>query len=138
MAERVGVIVERLVETHNEQVRSTIYTLAQLVENEDLDGVLGYVSDSNLTVKSRVKSEMPKYVFNSCRVLGFNEFEIESNHVPPRSTVEFVVWANGRVKGGDGVGAPIRRAIKLYLQKEADGRWRFYNYEHYDPVNKLR
>ncbi len=134
----IGVVVERFVVTDNEQVRATVYGLADFIRKNDMEGVLSHTSETSPKARSDVKREMPRYTFKSCSVAGFRSVEIDSYSSPPKATVEFVVWFNAKSKRGDLLEGPGRRAVILDFQKEEDGVWRFYNYSHHDPTAVIR
>ncbi len=130
------VITESLVVTDREAVTEIVYTLAKAVESNDMETVLGYVSDQREDAKERIRIEMPNYIFDSVRVLGIAGFSATTT-VPKTAEVDFSVLAHGRARA-HGNGQHVQRRIQLKFQKTADGQWRMIDYSHSDPRDGLR
>ena len=129
----VGVVVtERLIVTDREAVTEIVYSLAKSVEENDMEAVLRRVSNQREDAKDKIRNEMPRYSFESVRVLGIADFSVQSDVDPKKATIDFVVLAHGRLIA-HGQGNHVQRRIRLYFQKEADGQWRMIDYNHWDP-----
>ena len=130
------VIVERLVVTDRESLRSTVFQLATAVENNDVDGVVELISTTYPGVNARARSEMRSYEFANCQVSGFREIKFFYGESPVKADVEVVVWVSGKAIRGDRIEGTGPRAIMLNFIQE-DGQWRFYDYRHYQPGNRV-
>lgn len=130
------VVTESLIVTDREAVTEIVYTLARAVEVHDMQTVLAYVSNQREDTKDDIRIEMPKYTFDSVRVIGIAEFSVTSNVEPRTAEIDFVVMAHGRLSS-HGQGNHVQRRVQLTFQKEADGQWRMIDYSHSDPRSGL-
>jgi hypothetical protein len=126
------VICERLIVTEQEEVVALVYDLASAVQANDNATVLGFVSHLRQDTIDRINSEMPRYDFSSCRVIGTNYFAAGDEEGARTAEICFVVTFRVRLDGGE---APIpgHRKVILYLEKQPDGKFRVINYSHEDP-----
>ncbi len=125
------VICERVIVTDNEMVTQTIYDIADAVESNDRGRVVTFVSQSRQDTIDRVNAEMPRYNFDSCRVIGTNYFE--PNDGPPKTIeVSFVVSFRVRVDQGTDL-IPGHRKVILTFEQQSDGKWKLIDYSHENP-----
>jgi hypothetical protein len=128
------VITEQLIVTDREAVTEVVYSIADQVRLNDVDGVLKFVSDRREDTQKSIRAEMPRYRFNSVRITGVVDFQVETGK-PKTAKIDFGVWAGG-TSGRYGQFTVRRRAI-LTLQKEEDGQWRVIDYEHFEPASTV-
>ena len=126
------VITEKLIVTDREAVTEIVYSLAKAVEANDMEAVLRRVSDQREDAKQEIRNEMPRYSFESIRVLGIADFSLEDEVDPKQAVIDFVVLAHGRLVA-HGQGQHVQRRVRLYFQKESDGQWKMIDYDHSDP-----
>jgi hypothetical protein len=126
------VITETLVVTDREAVTEIVYSLAQSVEANDMESVLSHVSPDREDAKERIRNEMPKYTFDSVRVIGIADFSSTTTVEPKTADIDFAVMARGRAKA-HGQGGHVQRRVQLKFQKGADGQWRMIDYSHSNP-----
>ncbi|MEE2640307.1 MAG: hypothetical protein VX768_06745 [Planctomycetota bacterium] len=128
----LGVLVERWVVTPREEIRNVVSRLADIVEQNDVEGLLQHVSKSRPEVVDRARSEMPSYDFNSCNLMTFHKITVDENN-PARASADFMVSVNLTMKGYQG---SAWRDVVLNFEKESDGKWRIVEYSHHDPTNR--
>jgi hypothetical protein len=126
------VITETLVVTDREAVTEIVYSLAQSVEANDMESVLSHVSPDREDAKERIRNEMPKYSFDTVRVIGIADFSSTTDLDPKQAAIDFAVMARGREKA-HGQGGHVQRRVQLKFQKGADGQWRMIDYSHSGP-----
>lgn len=131
----ITVLTESLIVTDREAIIDIVYELADCVRANDMHGVIGYVSEKQEHTIRRIRSEMPKVHFDSCRVLGVANFTTSESDHPKTSVIDFSVWAEGR-RGRDGRGT-VRRRVQLTFEQDADGNWWVINYSHSDPARHI-
>lgn len=131
------VITESLVVTDREAVTEIVYSLAKSVEANDMESVLSHVSPDREDAKDRIRIEMPRYSFDSVRVIGIADFTSKSDLDPRQAVIDFVVMARGRLTS-HGQGHHVQRRVELIFQLESDGKWRMIDYSHSDPRDGLK
>jgi len=129
------VIIERIVVTDREAIKTTLTDLAGRVETNDVDGALSYFAQSAKATRDRAAREMPGYKFRSCRIMNFQDFEPNADTGLKTCEVTFIVRVDvvAPTFAWDG---PAVRTVTLTLQKEPSGAWKVLNYSHYDPRSK--
>ena len=127
----VGVILDEMIVTEKEKVRSAIYALAERVGANDVEGAVSMVSPSATQCIDDIRSEMPQYEFQYCLVRRIEPFEIQDKGGQLEATVEFRVLVDVRAQQ-IGYGGRVLRVVELNLRKEGD-RWLFYDYDHWGP-----
>jgi hypothetical protein len=126
------VICERLIVTDKEQVTESVYELADLVQANNMQGVLGFVSLQYPETRDEVSAEMPRYDFDNCRIIGINYFKNETEGSKDTAEICFVVSVRVRLDNSPELLFGQRR-VTLHFEKEADGKWRVFDYSHEDP-----
>lgn len=127
------VYLERSIVTDNEQLRSNLYRLADMVSKNDLAGAKRYFSAKMTATVNRMETEMPEYKFRACRITGIRPFVFDSETQPTKATVDFTVFVNVDASIRFSYDGPAQRGVVLKFEKEADGQWRIVDYNHYDP-----
>ena len=126
-----GVIVERLVETPREQVARTLSELAQVVENNDNEKLVQFISNSKPDTQSRAVYEMQNYDFAICQTIMIHDIKIDPDN-PDLASADFMVrfqlGINGNAAGGF-------RDVVLTFKKEGKD-WRIVEYAHFNPANR--
>lgn len=128
----IALIIEGWVVTPKEEVQQVVRELAQIVERNDVDELMNYLSKSNPNVVKKAQYEMPRYEFSTCNLMVFHEIRIDENN-PRKAVADFMVRFNVSMKGYSGGGF---RDVLLKFEKESDDRWRITDYSHYDPTNR--
>lgn len=130
-------VTERLIVTDKEAVQQTVREIVTNVEDNDLTGLLEYVSKKREDTRSRLKANLPRYVVTSCRITGFKNFEITQESEPKTAVIDFVVFAHGTRKSDGQMGRPNPQ-VTLTFEKESDGQWRIVNYSYSNPRGNLK
>lgn len=128
----IALVIEWYVVTPKEEVEQSIRTLAKIVENNDVDGVVDFISKSKPDVVSKAQHEMPGYDFNVCNIFRVHDIKVDPNN-PRRATADFMVRVNLSMRGYTG---SALRDVLLTFEKESDGQWRIVDYTHFDPANR--
>ena len=127
----VGVILDEMIVTEKEKIRSAIYALAEVVGRNDVEGAVGMVSPTATQCIDDIRSEMPQYAFQYCLVRRIEPFEIQEVGGQQEATVEFRVLVDVRAPQ-IGYGGRVLRVVELNLRKEGE-QWLFYDYDHWGP-----
>ncbi len=128
----VALAVEWWVKTPREEVESAIGNLVDVVENNDVQGLLQYISKSKPNVVSRAEHEMPSYDFSVCNIFKLHSIKVDEKN-RRRATADFMVRVNLSMRGYSGAAL---RDVVLTFEKESDDVWRIVDYAHYDPANR--
>jgi ketosteroid isomerase-like protein len=115
-----------------EQVEETIYELARLVENEDVEQLLAYFSRSAISERERARARMMGITVHSCRITRFVNVEVFEEGGQKKATAEFVARADVSAGGYDGA---VFRKVILNMQRNDDGVWMVESYSSSDPFN---
>ncbi len=125
------VAVERAVVTDTEAIAAALDGIAAALERNDVEGVLGYVSPSATTLRSRAKREMQEFTLREARVLSGLTVDID-----PPGAESAKAHFNGRFQGQDRRGTVPYNVIVLHfdvtLHKEG-GRWLVTGAEFAEP-----
>ena len=134
----VGVITagivtcEQLIVTDREEVTEVIYKLADAVQANNKAGVKRFVSKSRDDTLARVDNEMPRYDFESCRIIGVNHFTPDDSSSKKKAEICFVVTVRVNIDKNP-TQAFGHRKITLQLEEESDGKWKIIDYSHEPP-----
>lgn len=129
----VLVITSLRVETPREQIRRTIYEVAEALSQNDVPKVISYIHPGALPAVVKAKGELPNYQFTEARVNRLRSIEVDQRPNPPVAIAEFNVAIEIATEGQK---IPIRRLVKVYFGLSA-GRWLVRDYEHFDPLANL-
>lgn len=127
------VIIERMVVTDREAIKTTLTDLAERVEANDVDGALSYFSQSAKATRDHAAREMPGYKFTTCRIVSYQEFAPKTDTGLKTCDVTFTVFVDVEAPSFHGFKGRAGRTVTLKLQKEPSGAWKVLNYSHYDP-----
>ena len=130
------VITETVIVTDRESIVEIIGELATAVQNNNMTGVLNHVSDQREDCKDRIKQEMPRCQFRTCRITGINSFSSSRTDTPPTAEIEFVAIATGtHTSHGRGT---VQEAVWLKFEKNPAGSWKMVDYGHWNPRAGLK
>lgn len=128
----IGIVtIESLIVTEKEELQETVYQLAFQVQRNDLETVVAAFDQSDQELISRVRSEMPRYDFDTCRLIDFTSFASTGDD-PDTAEIEFAVAVRLRQGGMPEILSGQRR-VRLSYQKDAAGNWKIKDYQHFDP-----
>jgi hypothetical protein len=131
VATLIGVILDEMIVTEKEKVRAAIYSLADAVGRNDVEGAVAWVSPTATMCIDDIRSEMPQYEFQYCLVRRIEPFEVVERGGQMEATVEFRVLVDVRAPQ-IGYGGRVLRVVELNLRKEGE-QWLFYDYDHWGP-----
>ena len=124
-------VIETVIVTEREEATEMVYQLAFRVQQNDVDGVVRACHPDFPENANRVKAEMPRYDFSTCRMTGVTEFEKLSQD-PGRCKIVFNVAFRVAVGGAPEKLAGQRR-VRLTLQRDGRNDWKITDYEHWNP-----
>jgi NTP pyrophosphatase (non-canonical NTP hydrolase) len=132
-----GVFVcEQLIVTEKEEITAVVYELAEAVRNNDTAGVVKHISPTRADTIARAEGEMPRYLFDICRLAGITKYEDDATN-PKAKKITFTV--NFRVALlPDRTPIPGQRAVVLTFERNAGGQWKITDYSHHDPRGNVR
>lgn len=125
------VVIEQLIVTDREVIEEEVYQLAFDVQQNDIESVIEAVDSSQSQTIQRIRQEMPRYDFETCRMMGITEFK-RTGESPPAVEIEFTVTVQVRVDRMPELLTGQRR-VRLFYEKNPDGKWRIVDYSHYNP-----
>jgi len=132
----VGVVfLERAVITDREQVKATLYRIAELVERNEIDAAFEYGSPE---VRSEAAGELPMYEFKEVSIRRNLEIEVFPDHIPPKATAEFNVLVVFGTRDHFIAESRVLRFVEVEFLKEETGEWRVSDYEHSPPTDAFR
>lgn len=124
-------IAERCVKTDKEQLRETLYEIADDVQRNDLPAVLGHIHSRARRVRSRARNEMPLYHFHDVAITTIRDISLHPDRDPPSATAEFLVRVDLTFRDGTGGRDRFVRFVVVTFYREEE-RWKVWDYEHYD------
>lgn len=128
------VLVSLRVETDREKVIQTINQVADAVESNDLQRVLGHISPNAMQGLRRARHELPQFTFREARMTRLKSVLINRNSTPPTALAEFSVIVDVSANGQQ---ARVPLFVKAYFVQDAD-RWLVRDYEHFDAAAAFR
>lgn len=130
------IIVERLMISDREAIRETVVRIARDVEKNNREAVFAAIHPKATDILAQAQSEMPQYTFQECRVTRIEETVINATAKPKTAEVEFYVAAKGSFKEGGGIAieGSVPRIVRLFLEQDAEGKWKVVNYSHRAPL----
>jgi hypothetical protein len=122
--------LERLVVTDRERIEATLDGCAAALQDNDLDGLLGYISPSDTASRTEAARALRLIEFSKV-TLGDPEITINRLTSPHTAHVVLRAYAAGRLRSGEfeGTMRPIR--FEVELRQEGD-RWLVTGHK-YDP-----
>lgn len=128
----IGIVtIESLIVTDKEELQEAVYQLAFQVQKNNLETVVAAFDPLDQKLISRVRSEMPRYDFDTCRLIDFTSFESTGDD-PDTAEIEFAIAVRLRQGGMPEILSGQRR-VRLSYQKDAAGNWKIKDYQHFDP-----
>ncbi|MEM7783274.1 MAG: hypothetical protein AAF623_07965, partial [Planctomycetota bacterium] len=124
------VICESWIVTDKEQIEDTVYKLASHVQNNDINSVLSYISETVPEKAKRARAEMERLEFLSCSILQTAGFKKESKD---KAEISFSATARARLK-------PYpdrhftRQKVTLIFAREKD-EWKMIHYRVVNPMS---
>lgn len=121
-----GVLIERWIETPQEQVAGALYGAASALEQNDVDRLFEYISPSARYTPQRARSVLQQYRFQQARITHL-EIEINQLTSPPTAVAHLVGW----ISIEDTQGQPFyagRVTLEVQLRWEKD-RWRITGHQ---------
>jgi len=132
----IGLIVEKLVVTDREAIRSTVLQIARDVQHNDRRAVLGHIHSGSPQVRRQAEAELPKYQFTELRITKIHLIDVDRQAEPRSAIVEFNVIGSGSERGGFEL-EHIAQWVKLHMLRETDGRWTIADFEHDSPERMI-
>jgi hypothetical protein len=127
-------IVERVVVTDREAIRTKLAEIARDVQANDHQRVLSHIAKSNPSLVQEAQTELQRYDFTECRVTKIHKTDVDSSAEPRSAIVEFNVRVSGKFsESGFEASGTYPRWVQLHMVLEEDGQWRVENYEHDAP-----
>ena len=147
------VLLEQAVETERERVTSTLEEIVQVVEQNDLEGLLGHIHPEKLDIRQQARREFPKYDFSEISIRSNLEVTTRSERkvkiikpeidgekyrfYPATARVTFNVVADGSIADLGLEDTTVRRYVELDFEKYG-GRWVVVKYAHFEPLRGMR
>jgi len=128
----VGLIVERVVVTDREAIRSTVLQIASDVQHNDRRAVVGHIYSGSPQLRRQAEAELPKYQFTELRITRIHLIDVDRQAEPRSAIVEFNVMGSGSERSGLEI-EHIAQWVKLHMLREKDGRWTVADFEHDSP-----
>lgn len=126
------VALERFIKTDREKLRYAVSEIARAVEDNDLEKLITFTSPAYPECEKQIRKELPSYTFERCNVIQHNVLVFDDPKQRQRAMVVFLVVAD--------VSAPrysykgfVNRRVALFFEKQSDGSWLMYDYDHEDP-----
>ena len=131
----VSVIISINVKTDREQIQNVLTSVAEAVEENDLEQVLTFVHPHAVEGVMRAKTELPSYKFTEARITGVKSIRVDKRTRPPSAVAEFHVVVS--LTGQGNQFNSIRRFVRCFFLN-SDGRWLVHDYEHFLPTEGFR
>lgn len=129
----VLVIVERLVVTPREEVRATLFEIAGLVADNDIQAAAEYAHPDLRHIRDMAIAELSLYHFHSVDIKRNLRIEVFPDHHPPRAVADFNVVVIIDTPDGFLTDRRIPRFVEVTMLQDDDGRWRVSDYAHDTP-----
>lgn len=129
----VLVIVERLVVTPREEVRATLFEIARLVADNDIQAAVDYAHPDARHIRDMATSELSLYHFHSVDIKRNLRITVFPEHNPPRAEADFNVVVIIDTPDGFLTERRIPRFVQVTMLQDEDGRWRVSDYAHDTP-----
>ena len=127
------VVVERVVVTPREQVKDTLFEIARLVAENDIEAASSYAYSGAPQIRQAAIAELSLYQFQSVDIKRNLKIKVEPDRDPPRATADFNVVVTMGTRDGFISERRIPRYVEITMYREADGQWRVADYAHDDP-----
>ncbi len=115
-----------LVVTPREAVERTLYSLAAVVEANDLEGTLDHIAPAASEVRAEAEAVMPLVTVEKARVVSTPQFELSPPDDPTEAVVRFRAFGQGTVHRGGQKGAAMDDVAVTFVR--AGDRWLVKSY----------
>ena len=132
----VMLVIGHFVVTDTEQVKQTLYDLAHVVEQNDLNKVLEYAATGADDVRAQAAAELPRYDIHRVKIKHNLEVTIDYDKTPPRATATFNVVVEG-VERSLHASFHVPRYVEMTFVKQ-NGKWRVLSYHHWSPEQSMK
>ena len=130
------VLLEKHVETEREQVTTTLKEIVQVVEQNDLEGLLEHIHPEAEAILHKARREFPNYHFGEISIRP--NLEVSTAQGPPATAqATFNVVADGSISGLGLEDTSVRRYVEVDFKKNGE-RWQIFRYEHFEPFHGMR
>jgi hypothetical protein len=130
LAATVGLVLLSIqVVTDREQIEITLHEVAELVEQNDRDGVMRYVHPDAESRLTRFETELPRYRFEEARVTKVKKVTVDTQADPKTAIAEFNVYVEVEAQGQV---FRVPRFVRTYFRQQGS-QWRVLDFEHFDP-----
>lgn len=130
-------LLERLVVTEVEQVKQTIRSIANELENNNVDGVVNYISPENASLREEVRRTLSLVTVQKVSLKRNLTATITRRSAFTSAEARFNAVATIEDRSGLMGTQVVPRFLVVRLRKE-DGQWRVRSYEIFDPRDGLR
>ena len=129
--------LERITITPREEVRATLHVIAHELEQNDVEGVLGYISDGRPKLKREARQKMGLVEISEVDIKRNLKIEIVSSRGVEVAEARFnCVIHFSRIKVMSSISDNPQRYPRFFVvrfRRDDDGRWRIRDYEMQDP-----
>ena len=134
-------LLERMTITPREEVRATLYVIAHHLEQDDVDAVLGFISDGKPKLKREAKQKMGLVEIGEVDIKRNLRVKIvEARGIQVAEARFNCVIHFDRIKGFSEMSNVSRRYPQFFVvrfRQDDDGCWRVRDYEMQDPRNGI-
>lgn len=125
-------LVQHFVVTEAEQIKATIREIATRLEDNDVEGVVALISESNPELVQEVRTVMQLGEVQRVSIKRNLQATTTSHRGGLSGQATFNAVATVKPRRGDWGQQPIPRFVVVQLRKE-NGKWRVRSYEAKDP-----
>ena len=137
IAVTVGLVVlEQQVETEREKVTTTLREMVQVVEQNDLEGLLQHIHPEAEDIRQKARREFPNYHFGAISIRPNLEVTIMDGS-PATARATFNVVADGSLAGLGLEESSVRRYVEVDFKQYGD-HWKIIGYDHFEPLRGMR
>lgn len=134
----VGVLfLERTTITPREEVKATLFMISHELENNNVEGVLQYISDGRPKLKHDAASKMGLVTIREVDIKRNLKVEIVTARGGEIAEAKFnCVIHTDRIQGFESMMDTAQRVPRFFVvrfKQDEDGRWRVRDYEMKDP-----
>jgi hypothetical protein len=128
-------VANRLIETPREAVERTLYSLAETIEADDVEGALAYLAPTaDAELRKDVQTLMPQVKIELARVVGTPETTMNPDGETALVTCRGLVQAIDR---RDGMKGAVEDRLTLMWVRDGD-RWLLENYASEKNLSRAR
>ncbi|MCP4189824.1 MAG: hypothetical protein GY768_04270 [Planctomycetaceae bacterium] len=130
-------VVQKLVVTEPEQIRSTIDTIAEQVESNDIDSVMEHFSSSNPKLADDVRGLLQKVRIEKVSIKSNFQATVTRRNGLVSGEARFNAVATATDLGEKWGRQIVPRFVIVQLRKE-NGSWKIRSYQLQDPRQGIR